>query len=191
MKNNIKEQVLPIYNELQGYLSQAPEKPGIIFEEEIWNQLNETVDELNVVTEKNYNKFKAEVKTTNWNGQMRQTVDVQSFRIKLSGLISRLYGEYFSENQPPFSGAPSTIIHANQTQVQKQEQQQSVVVDLAMLVAERKSEYKPNSSERSFLDKLGETLKTVNNVKDIIFEIAKIAAATGVSLEFIKKIFGS
>ena len=113
----MKEQVRPIYSELQGYLSQAPARDkGLIFEASIWEQHNQTIDELNTVTGKNYDRYKVEVRSIDWNRTMRRVIDSQSYRIKLGGLVSRLHGEYFSDEPPPFSGMPSTVITQHQIQ---------------------------------------------------------------------------
>jgi len=115
----MKEKVRPIYSELQGYLSQAPKKnKGLIFESSMWEQHNQTIDELNNITGKNYDRYKVEVKSIDWNRTMRRVIYSQSYRTKLSGLILRLHGEYFSDEPPPFSGMPSTIISQQQVQSQ-------------------------------------------------------------------------
>jgi len=190
MKTDISEKVLPIYNELQGYLSQAPKKDsGSIYEESIWKQFNQTIEELNSVTDSNYDKFKVEVKISNLYNSQRQYIDLDSYRTKLAGLISRLYGEYFSEEQMPFSVTPNTIINTSQTQVQSQQQQQSMIVDIAMMIAEKKNSYEPQTPERDFLDKFGETLKTAKDIKEIITTLIHIATTTGVGLAFLKQIF--
>lgn len=195
MKTDISLKVYPIYCELQGYLDQAPRKDsGSIREKSIWEQLHQTIDELNAITGNSYDKFKTEIKSSPTgfrDGGYYSYIDVDSYRTKVGGLINKLYGEYFSDEQKPFSNVPSTIINASQTQLQAQEQHQSVLVDIAIMIAEKKHEYAIGTPERNFLDKITEYLKSAKDVKQIVFDIVSLAAATGVSLEFLKKIFGS
>ncbi len=94
MKNDVR----PIYFELQGYLSQAPQREmGAIFDERVWNQHNETIKELEAVTGKTYDKYK--ITPERWGDKLRVTVQV--YRTILGGLISRLHGEYFPDELSP------------------------------------------------------------------------------------------
>jgi hypothetical protein len=98
----MKDQIRPIYFELQGYLSQAPEREkGSIFEKEVWIQHNQTIDELEKVTSKKYDRYRIHPETVNWNGVARQTITTQAYRTILGGLISRLHGEYFPDEKSP------------------------------------------------------------------------------------------
>lgn len=185
----MKDKIRPIYFELKGYLSQAP-TTGSIFDAAIWNQHNQTIDELEKVTGKTYGKYKVEYKNISWNGAPRQVMESQQYRTKLAGIISRLHGEYFADESSPLEEMPNTVITTNQTQYQNQEQQQSVIVDMAMLIAEKKQDYEEGTPERNFLDQLGEALKKANSVKEIIGYIVNLASATGVGITFLKQIFG-
>lgn len=187
--DELQKKVRPIYSELRGYFSVAPEE-HVIFDNaavKLADQLNETIGELNLVSGQNYNKFKINPSTEEWNRSHHTTIRSLEYKNKLSGLISKLQGEFFSEEQLSSSG-PNTVINANQNQVQYQ--QQSVAVDIAMLVAEKRLEYAAGSPERSFLERFGESLKSVKGVQEIIQNIFSIATATGVGLEVLKKIFG-
>jgi len=57
-----KEDIRPIYSELQGYLSQAPNgKIELITYTKgkgLWEQVNETIDELSKITGNDYSRFK-------------------------------------------------------------------------------------------------------------------------------------
>jgi hypothetical protein len=189
--DEIIKKVRPLYSELRGYLAVAPDpdKKSRIFDANTWNQLNQTIDELNVATSEDYSKFKVQPfhEPTSRDGASRTVIRTQDYCDKLSGLINRLQGKFFSEEQAPPTGS-TTVINANQSQ--SQSQQQSIAVDLAMLVAERRGEYKTGTPERNFLDKLGETLKTAKGIKEIIQNILSIASATGVGIEVIKKVLG-
>ncbi len=100
MENKVK----PIYFELQGYLSQAPEREeGFMFEEQTWIQLNHAIDELEKVTSKKYERYKINPKTVSYNGVPTQRITTQEYRTILGGLIFRLHGEYFPDEAPPIS----------------------------------------------------------------------------------------
>lgn len=60
-----------------------------------------------------------------------------------------------------------------------------------MLIAEKRSEYRVGTPERTFLDKLSEALKTAQGVQDILQKVFSIASATGLGFEFLKTIFGT
>ncbi|PIY88477.1 MAG: hypothetical protein COY73_03760 [Candidatus Nealsonbacteria bacterium CG_4_10_14_0_8_um_filter_37_14] len=184
----MKEQVRPIYSELQGYLSQAPAgDKGLIFEASIWEQHNQTIDELNTVTGKNYDRYKVEVRSIDWNRTMRRVIDSQSYRIKLGGLISRLHGEYFSDEPPPFSGMPSTVI--TQHQIQNQATYVQILLDLQSKIDEKLQEYKEESKEKTFLEKIKNSLSRVGNIVELIGLILRTGKELGLTVEQILKMF--
>ncbi|MDZ7726238.1 MAG: hypothetical protein U5L75_01515 [Candidatus Campbellbacteria bacterium] len=61
-----KDQVRPIYSELQGYLEQSPLADNgqkyIFGEMTLANQVNAAIDELAEITSKDFNRFKIEIK---------------------------------------------------------------------------------------------------------------------------------
>lgn len=186
-----KTKVRPILAELKGYLSVAPnpEKSSRIYDAQIWNQYNSTIDELNSLTENNYDKFRLRPQSEEMNRSYSTIVKVQDYVGKLSGLINRIQAEYFSDEQIS-SGTPNTVINANQTQFQNQEQKQSMIVDIAMYIAEKKAEHKEGSPERDFLNKFGEAIKGTNGITDIIKNIISIGVSCGLTLASLGKIFG-
>lgn len=100
----MKDKIRPIYFELQGYLSQAPEREkGLIFEEQVWIQHNQSIDELEQITSKKYDRYRIKPARINLNGVMRIQITVQAYRTVLGGLISRLHGEYFPDEISPLT----------------------------------------------------------------------------------------
>ena len=185
----MKQKIRPIYNELQGYLSQAPnvEKKGLVFEPSIWEQHNETIDELNEASSKDYNRYKVEAKSIDWNGSFKPTMNTQAYRTKLSGLIFRLHGEYFSNEQPPFSEIPSTVITQNQMQSQNIFVQ--VLLEFQSKIDEKLNEYKEDSKEKSFLEKLKSSLSSTSNIFDLLKLTLKIGTEIGLTMNQIIKLF--
>ncbi len=183
----MKEKIRPIYSELQGYLSQAPEKnSGNIFEHILWEQINSAIEELNNVSNKNYDRFKISPRSEDWNGQALQIIDAYEYRLKISGLISRLHGEYFSDEVPPFSGMPSTSIQMNQQQ--NQSVQMQIILDTQDLV-NKKIHETSDPLEKNFLEKIKSSLSSIKNVSDLISLILTTGSSLGMNLEQVLKLF--
>lgn len=179
----MKEQIRPLYSELQGYLSQAPENDGgSLHEESTWGQFHTTIDELNNISGKDYNKFK--VQPQPMASGRGSYVLVSQYRTKLSGLISRLYGEYFSDESAPFSGMPSTVI----TQNQHQSQNVQILLEIQSIIDQKLAETK-DETEKSFLQKIKTKLSSVKSVGELISLILSTGTALGLTLEQIYKLF--
>ena len=52
-----KEDIRPIYSQLQGYLSQAPDRRYTICDRSIWQDYNEAINELNKVSAKDVLRY--------------------------------------------------------------------------------------------------------------------------------------
>jgi len=114
-----KEYIRPIYAEFQGYLSQAPKDRDIgadEYERGLWEQVNETIGELERITGEEFRRYRIVPKTISDESGTYSYVRIDTYRTKLSGLISRLHGMYFADEPAPFSGMPSTVISQTQQQ---------------------------------------------------------------------------
>ncbi len=187
----MKDQIRPIYSELQGYLSQAPEatssRERIYNDTSLVNQLNSSIQKLEQLTKKDYSRYKERVQTTEWNRGTRQFFDLLSYRSKLGGLISRLYGEYFSDELAPFSGMPSTII--NQYQSQNQTTHVQILLDFQSKIDEKIKNYTDGSKEKTFLEKIKRALSKVGNVTDLLTLILKTGKDISLTLDDVFKMF--
>lgn len=185
--NEITKNIRPIYSELQGYLNQAPgigeHGNSVARDNTLWEQYNSAIDELNTVSGADFNKFKV---TGLKQGQFGTHIVVSELRIKLGGLIARLHGTYFSDEQAPFIGMPSTTI--NLSNQQNQHQQQSVFVDLAILL-DKKIAAMPEGNEKSFLSELRAGIGTVKDFASLILLIADLGAKYGITLPLLSKLF--
>lgn len=185
-----KETIKPIYSELQGYLTQAPDnEPKIyIYDKDFWEHYNRTLKELNSLTGKDYDKFKLRP-ITNLHGGDRITNT--AYRQKLGGLIALLHAEYFLDEIAPFSGMPNTVIHQNQ--IQNQDQSQSMQVKLALemsdLIHEKLSKAKDGSKEKTFLEKIKGSLSSVKNASQLITLLITTANQLGLSIDDLRKLF--
>ena len=184
-----KEDIKPIYAELQGYLSQAPkespEKPNAVtYDQLVWTQYNIAIDELNKVSGENYDRFKIQPKITQ---QGSVFMGIIPYRSKLGGLISRLHAEYFSDEQPPFSGMPTTII--SQSQQQSQSFQIELLLQIQSKIDEQLHKFEKGSKERTFLEKLKGSLSSVKNAVGMIALLTKMASEYGLTIEQLKELF--
>jgi len=178
----MKEKIRPTYNELQGYLSQAPNKDvwddgGVAMQ----NQLNITVDQLSEMTGDDYSRFKVRV-----SGE-RTVLDINSYRTNLGGLISRIHGLYFSDEAPPFSGGPSTVITQNQHQSQSMNVQ--VLLEVQSKIDLQLPNHKEGTPERNFLERVKAGLGSVKSVTELISLILKTGKEVGLSVDKILSLF--
>src|SRR3989344_2146785 len=187
----MKDKIRPIYSELQGYLSQAPEatsgRERIYDDTSLVNQFNSSIQELEQLTQKDYSRYKERVQTTQWNRGTRQFFDLLSYRSKLGGLISRLFGEYFSDEPAPFSGMPSTII--NQHQSQNQTTHVQILLDFQSKIDEKIKEHADGSKEKTFLERIKGALSKVGNVTELFTLILRTGKDIGLTLNDILKLF--
>ena len=181
----MKDKVRPIYHELQGYLSQAPREGYAIFKRSTWEQINQRIGELKDITKKDYDGYKMKELETTQSGQ--QCMGSEDYRANLAGLISRLHGEYFFQEPPPFAGMPSTIISQQQTQNQATHFQ--ILLDIESKIDEKMKAYPDESGERTFLEKVKASLSKVSNVTELPIVILKTAKDVGLTIEQLSKLF--
>lgn len=176
-----KEKIRPLYAELQGCLTQAPDKTNLVHAKSIWEHYNGTVNLLNEVTGKDYSRYCIRPEPGN------RVIGGAAYRQKISGLIALLYGEYFSDEQAPFSEMPHTVI--------TQTQQQSLTVFFQMIfefqdkIEQSMGKFQDGSKEKTFLQKLKGSLRNVTDVTKLVLELTKIAKESGLSVEDLGKIF--
>jgi len=187
MTENLRGKIRPIYKELQGYLSQIPlpEKPNdVITTPAVWEQLNSTIDELNACSEKNYDKFKI---SAVYHNEGYQHISLVDYRQKIGGLISRLHAEYFSDESEPFSGSPNTVI--TQSQQQSQSVNVQMLLEFQSLIDKKLPELKEDSKEKTFLQKIKDSLPNIRNAIELIKLVLSIANDLGLTIEQATKIF--
>lgn len=181
----MKNKVRPLYSELQGYLSQTPpikNNYDAISEPTFWEQINLTLDELSKATNKDYSKYKL----TSESGDGERFIRLTVVRLKLGGVISRLHGEYFSDESAPFSGMPSTV--NNFTQMQQQTATQTIILEFQEVLNE-KIVSTPKENEKSFLQKVKEGLGTIKNTAELMKLILETAKQFGFDINQVLAIF--
>ena len=178
------EKIKPLYGELQGYLSQVPvpKEPGeIAIDASVWNQYNHSVDLLNEISEEDFSRFKIQPSK----GVYGEYIPILWFRLKLAGLILHLHRKYFSDEQAPFSGMPTTVI----TQSQQENQSVQILLEVQSKIDEKINQFKEGSNEKTFLQKLKGTLASTSNISQLLNTIFTLANQNGISLETLSSIF--
>jgi len=179
-----KEEIRPLYSELQGLLSQAPEPElpgsGSIFtvRPQILEHYHSIVENLSCLTgDENYKRFTV---SDNY---------PSVYRSKLSSLISSLHGKYFSDEPAPFSGMPSTV------NIQTQEQSQAVHVQMLLEVQskidQKLPKYDEGTKEKKFLQKVKSSLSSIKDAVGLIVLLTNIARECGLSIDDLKSIFSN
>ena len=184
----LKEKIRPIYSELQGYLSQAPEikdANGHSYDFSLIDQYNETIDELSDISNKDYNRFRIEEKEI-INRNTGNFFRISTYRNKLGGLIAKLHGEYFSDEPALFSDTPNTII--NQTQQQNQSFQVQMLLEIQSKIDEKIPEFKEGTKEKSFLDKIKGSLPSIKNTTELFTLILRTGKDIGLTFDQILNI---
>lgn len=185
----VNNSIRPIYSEIQGYLSQAPniEKVPYIYEKPLWEQLNNVIDELNEKSGEDFSKFKITDFKQQKHEPYSQYIPTIDYRSKLNGLIMRLHGQYFSEEQSPFGGFPSTVVQQNQSQ--SQTMQITMILEFQSMI-DRKlygSELKPE--EKSFLEKVKASLPAAKSTIELMNMCLSLAKSLGINLDQMTKLF--
>ncbi|MBI2038913.1 MAG: hypothetical protein HYT22_01355 [Candidatus Niyogibacteria bacterium] len=180
---DINEKIAPIYSELQGYLAQAPEKDKEIFVEAVWERYNQTVEELNNVSGKNYDGYR--VQPRRWANTTNPCVATLDYRTKLGGIIARLHREYFSDEAAPFSGMPNTVINQSQHQYQSIQ----MLLEIQDKISEKFYQATEGSKEKTFLEKVKSSLSSVRNATELLSLIMKTAKDIGLSVDELIKLF--
>jgi hypothetical protein len=185
-----KEDIRPIYSQLQGCLSQTPKtsaEGSLTFG--ILKNVNQVIDELNDVSGDSYDNFKMHSKLHPDDDPVYSVYDLDEFRFFLGGLISRLHGKYFSDENPPFSGMPSTVITQSQTQQQSQSFQIQLLLEIQSKIDDQLHNLKPSDKKRSFLEKVKEALKSVRNTTELIALLLTTGQEFGLTIEELKEVF--
>ncbi len=183
---DMKEKIRPVYLELRGYLSQIPEPAQVsdaMYDPAVWEQYNTTIVELNTISSKNYDRFKIVPEQ----GHSSEFLRILTYRQKLGGLISRLHGDFFSDEPLPFGGMPTTVISQNQQQAQSQQIQ--MLLEIQSKIDEKIPILPESSKEKTFLRKVKESLTSVGNVTQLIALLLKTAKDLGLTVEQIYSLF--
>ena len=182
----MKDKIRPIYQELQGYLSQTPRPQTSVegvTDQSLWEQINQSIDELAANSGEDYNKFRI-VPQKSKHGEY---VFLVTLRTKLGGVIDRLHAEFFSDEPRPFSVSPSTVI--SQAQSQEQSTQVVMLLEIQGRIFEKLYDSQTGPKEKKFLEMLKDKLAGVKSAIELINLILATAQATGLDLGSLAGIF--
>jgi len=184
-----RDQIKPIYQELQGYLQSIPtisDPFANTNDHGMWKRYNQSIEELNkiVVSDgKDYSKFLIEP-IVNANGG--SFIRLLNLKNSIGGLVDRIHGDYFTDESRPFTNSPSTVISQTQTQ--------SVDITYVLNLQEQiiGNLQNPNlePKEKQFLEKVKSVLGTTKNTLELFAVILKIANDFGLGPEKIKTLLG-
>lgn len=186
-----KDDIRPIYAELQGFLLEAPDDSKTISESPVWELYNQSIDAL-IQLGLAYERFKITPETHHAGGRRSQWVRARQYRIALSGTINRLHAEFFRDEPSPFAGSPGMVISQNQ------QQSQVVYIQMIMEVQEQltrsEAKFKEDSKERSFIDKAKDLLKAgvsgIASTAQLMLLLLSVAKECGLSVEDMQRVFG-
>lgn len=183
-----KEQLRPYYYQLQGLLAQAPENQSGVYitDPEIWNSYDAIINSLNTITGEDFVQFK--VKAISRERFRGLYVGIIDYRSKVNGLISFLYGKYYSSENAPGSTnitSPTTVI----TQNQHQSQYIHMALEINSLVERKLLSGNLNTEEKGFFEKLKSTLASISSVTELVKTISTLAANFNLNVADISRLF--
>lgn len=186
MSKEIKEKIRPIYEQLKGYLEQFPplDKQYSVYNSSFWNAIDDCIQELNTITENNYDKFKITVLPPE-DHYDSQHIDNSEYRSKVNGLIMNLKGSYFQDDNP-FVGNPMISVSQIQNVQVTMLLEINTLIDKQLFGQDAKH-LKPE--EKSFLEKIKLQLPTIQSAVQLIALVIKTAKDCGVDVHTIGKLF--
>lgn len=179
--DDVRQHLQPIYEELQGYLSQCPTS-GSLYSNTYWEQHNDCVDKLSEITNDDLKRFKVIPKpSASRNGLY---LDIHEYRSKLNGLIMYLHGKYFQDMPSPFGGSPNMVVS------QVQNTQITMLMDFQSQIDKKLYGSVLKPEEKKFLEKIKQALPIVKSATELIGLVISTAKNLGIDIHTIGKIFG-
>ena len=185
MDDKIKSKIKAIYYEFQGYLAQTPmpqQTSDIFASDDPWCQYNQAIEELSKITGDDYERFVIKPKPMNGHN----IVHLTTYRQTLGGIINRIHGIYFSDENMPFSGSPKTVI----SQTQNQSQSIQMILDFQSKIDEEITKSKDDPKKVGFLNKVKSKLSHVKDINDLLKLLLKTARELGFNMSELLSLFG-
>ena len=174
-------EIIGVYEELKGILESVPDQSW--FDDEgFTNQVNHIIDRAAAICPEIEDIAVYKIIRDHLNDG-RQIVHAIQTKSKLAALTGRIRGTYKLEVSPQNSG--HTFI-----QNQSQSQSLSVALEWQERINAEIPKHAQGSQERTFLEKLKESLPTIKSVTDIISSALKIGADLGLDPATIHKVLG-
>jgi len=183
--DDIKCRIRAIYSELIGYLSQCPipQYPSDIFANNSpWKQYNTAILELKTITDEDYDRFVIKPEYLN----SEEIVHILTYRQALGGLIRRIHGTHFSDEDEPFSPTPRTVVSQSQYQTQSVQ----MLLDFQSKIDQELQNVPGDQKKEGFLKKCKEQLSHVKDVNDLVKLMITTAKQFGLNLADPISLFG-
>lgn len=180
-----EKQVFGVYEELKGVLASIPEDHTWFDDDGFAAQANTVIERAsNLCPEiSNIDTYKI---LTRYSSNRGPTIDVIPTKSKLNGLIGRIKGSYGFDSLSQLNSGNTFI----QNQTQSQQQHQTVILEIQERIINEIQNHEEGTKERNFLEKLKQTLPTLNNTVGIMSSILSIATDSGISVEDIRRLLG-
>lgn len=163
-----------------------------MYGQRLWERLHELIKKLNAIERSNseaignFDEYQIPMESNGDNPCVR--VDV--YRGMLGGLIDRLYGEFFYDEQQPFSGPAPSNLEINTSMQQNQSQTVTLVIqEFTQLIDKKLPFYDKETPERSFLEKLKETVGQAKDASEIVSTVLSVAKTVGLGIDALGKMF--
>lgn len=191
-------------NALNDTLISAAQNHGSSISDGSWDSFNASLATLNNITNDDHYLT---LKVIPRNGTARLIVSTSTFSMKVYQAVKYLYDTQNSalfNDEPPQkpsvkNGEGNSISHtAVMSQDQRNSQSQRTEINIEFnqtltymteVIVESRLKYPEGTKERTFIDKLKDTISTAKTTADLIKMIMTLAVQYGISAEVLKEIF--
>ena len=177
--------VIGLYKELKGVLASLNDAPSWFEDKGFAKHANYVIDRATTVCPDIGAVAAYRVTPESFRGG-RVTISTTQATQKLNSLIGRIEGEY--DLKDTVSGGGNTFIQ-NQSQSQTQ-QIVNLVLEMQEKILSELPKHQEGSKERTFLEKIKQSLPTVKTTTDILSSALKIGADIGLDPGTIHKLLG-
>ncbi len=182
-----KEELRPIYEELQGYLQQADAADS--YNHELWQSYHRVIALLNELSDEDFNRFQVTVipHSAYQHVPLPEHVDLGEYRAKLTGLICHLHGKYFP-NEPHPLGLRSSIVAS---QIQAPSVPAQMLREITEHLSRHEARFQEGSKERGFIDQVRQSgVRVPATVAEAMLWLLKTAGECGLNVEDLQRVFG-
>jgi hypothetical protein len=190
MQMGIDERELrPLYEELQGVLSQTPNNV-LVFTNNEWARHNEIVQIIINKSEINeFGRFLVATQRGHTRVGGREQVRATDLRQAMHSLIMYIHGKYYPSEPTPFSGPPQGNVSVNTNVIQTQQVYLQMVVDFVSEMESKINSFPEGAKERTWWTKVKDSMATTNTMVGLLSNAVKLAKDSGLSLDSLMNIF--
>lgn len=177
----MKESIKPYYEELKGMMENMPEE-NLFIDKGISEKYNKTLQKISdLIPEILFDEYSIQSEYVELQFQGgQQKIDRNQYRMKLGALIGQMRGRFDFDSQSSNGG---------HTFIQNQVVSVELVLNLQEKIIKLIDNYSEGTPERSFLEKVKESISTIKNGTDIIRIVLAEAQRAGISIDKLISIF--